>query len=219
MTWVNSQAVDIGFPAICALIECWPGHLTPSECVSLADRVSRGRDKITNTASAELALTSLRYAGGMSVQEIHRALSQCEDQNKDLLRRACRLVEVAIVQKQQLTAAAAAAFSAANAGVNTSSSSSTVMVAATLLGVNGVVNNQQAVVAAVHNSPNFQNLNEIFFMIAHRWEALFQWSMKCDEKAAATAAAAAAAASAVVPPAMIAPNISTPPPIPNIGKT
>lgn len=215
MTWVNSQAVDIGFPAICALIECWPGHLTPSECVSLADRVSRGRDKITNTASAELALTSLRYAGGMSVQEIHRALSQCEDQNKDMLRRACRLVEVAIVQQvQQATAAAAAAVSAATGGVNTSSSSSTVMAAAALLGVNGVVSNQQAVVAAVHNSPNLQNLNEIFFMVAHRWEALFQWSMKCDEKAAATAAA-----SAVVPTSMIAPNISTPPPIPNIGKT
>lgn len=104
VTWVNSQAVDIGFPAICVLIECWPGLLTPSECVSLADRVSRGRDTMAVKAGAELALSSLRYASGMSVQEIQRALLQCKEQdmlkskeqNQDMLKRACHLVENAV---------------------------------------------------------------------------------------------------------------------------
>ena len=96
VTWVNSQAVDIGFPAICILIECWHGLLTPSECVSLADRVSRGRDNMAVKAAAELAFSSLRYAHLMNLTEIQRALIQCKEQSSDMLQRACIIVEHAV---------------------------------------------------------------------------------------------------------------------------
>jgi hypothetical protein len=96
VTWVNSQAVDIGFPAICILIECWHGLLTPSECVSLADRVSRGRDNMAVKAAAELAFSSLRYAHLMNLTEIQRALIQCKEQSSEMLQRACIIVEHAV---------------------------------------------------------------------------------------------------------------------------
>ena len=96
VTWVNSQAVDIGFPAICILIESWHGLLTPSECVSLADRVSRGRDNMAVKAAAELAFSALRYAHLMSLTEIQRALAQCKEQSSDMLQRACTVVEHAV---------------------------------------------------------------------------------------------------------------------------
>jgi hypothetical protein len=57
VTWLNGQAAEIGYAAICILIECWEGRLTPSECAILADRVSRGRDNMTVKAAAELALS------------------------------------------------------------------------------------------------------------------------------------------------------------------
>jgi hypothetical protein len=102
VTWVNSQAVDIGFPAICILIECWQGLLTPSECVSLADRVSRGRDNMAVKAAAELALSSLRYAHLTSLNEIQRALVQCKEQGGgEMLQRACTLVEQAVKEGAQ----------------------------------------------------------------------------------------------------------------------
>ncbi|RNA04312.1 zinc finger SWIM domain-containing 8 [Brachionus plicatilis] len=96
VTWVNSQAVEIGFPAICILIECWQAHLTPSECVCLADRVSRVRDQMAVKAAAELALSSLRFAHLMNLTEIQRALLQCKEQNKEMLQRACVVCENAV---------------------------------------------------------------------------------------------------------------------------
>jgi hypothetical protein len=96
VTWVNSQAVDIGFPAICILIECWQGLLTPSECVSLADRVSRGRDNMAVKAAAELAFSALRYAHLMNLTEIQRALIQCKEQSSEMLQRANVIVEHAV---------------------------------------------------------------------------------------------------------------------------
>ena len=93
VTWVNSQAVDIGYAAICILIECWQERLTPSECVSLADRVSRGRDNMTVKAAAELALAGLKHANQMNLTEIQRALMQCKEQSNDMLQRACVIVE------------------------------------------------------------------------------------------------------------------------------
>lgn len=96
VTWVNSQAVEIGFPAICILIECWQAHLTPSECVCLADRVSRVRDQMAVKAAAELALSSLRFAHLMNLTEIQRALLQCKEQNKEMVQRACVVCENAV---------------------------------------------------------------------------------------------------------------------------
>ncbi len=93
VTWVNSQATDIGYAAICILIECWHGRLTPSECVTLADRVSRGRDNMTVKAAAELALSGLKYANYMKLTEIQRALIQCKEQSNEMLERACIVVE------------------------------------------------------------------------------------------------------------------------------
>lgn len=96
VTAINGQAVDIGFPAICIFIECWQGLLTPSECVSLADRASRGRDNMAVKAAAELALSALRYAHMMNFNEIQRALVQCKEQGgAEMLQRACFLVEQA----------------------------------------------------------------------------------------------------------------------------
>ncbi|CAF0728702.1 unnamed protein product [Brachionus calyciflorus] len=96
VTWVNSQALEIGFPAICILIECWQAHLTPSECVSMADRVSRVRDNMAVRAAAELALSSLRYAHLMNLTEIQRALCQCKEKSKEMLQRACVVTENAV---------------------------------------------------------------------------------------------------------------------------
>ena len=96
VTWVNSHAVDLGFSAICILIECWQGRLTPSECVALADRVSRGRDNMAVKAAAELALSSLRFAQMMSLTEIQRALIQSKEQSNEMLQRACVTVEHAV---------------------------------------------------------------------------------------------------------------------------
>jgi hypothetical protein len=93
VTWVNSQAADIGYAAICILIECWHGRLTPSECVTLADRVSRGRDNMTVKAAAELALSGLGFANYMKLTEIQRALIQCKEQSNEMLEKACVVVE------------------------------------------------------------------------------------------------------------------------------
>jgi hypothetical protein len=93
VTWINSQAADIGYAAICILIECWQGRLTPSECVALADRVSRGRDNMAIKAAAELALSGLKFANFMNLTEIQRALIQCKEQSNEMLQRACVIVE------------------------------------------------------------------------------------------------------------------------------
>ena len=93
VTWINSQAADLGYAAICILIECWQGRLTPSECVALADRVSRVRDNMAVKAAAELALSSLKFANFMSLTEIQRALIQCKEQSTEMLQRACIIVE------------------------------------------------------------------------------------------------------------------------------
>lgn len=90
---VNSQALEIGFAALCTLIECWQGHLTPSECACIADKAARSRDTMTVKAAAELALSTLKYANLMNLTEIHRAFVQCKEQSSDMLQRACILAE------------------------------------------------------------------------------------------------------------------------------
>lgn len=105
VSWINGQAADIGYPAICILIECWVDHLTPSECVSLADRVSRGRDTMAVKAAAELALSSLKYSHSLTLQEIQRALVQCKEQSNDMLQRACLIVENSVKEGNNINLA------------------------------------------------------------------------------------------------------------------
>uniref|UniRef100_A0A0K2TKH9 SWIM-type domain-containing protein n=1 Tax=Lepeophtheirus salmonis TaxID=72036 RepID=A0A0K2TKH9_LEPSM len=93
--WVTSQALEIGTPAIEFLIGTWEGHLSPTEAVSIADRVSRGRDPHVIRASAELALSVLPHASALKVTEIQRAICQCQQQSQDMLERACLAVEKA----------------------------------------------------------------------------------------------------------------------------
>jgi hypothetical protein len=93
VSWISGQAADIGYQAICILIECWEGHLTPAECALLADRVSRGRDTMAVKAAAELALSSLQYSHALNLQEIQRALIQCKEQSDEMLQYACYIVE------------------------------------------------------------------------------------------------------------------------------
>lgn len=95
-TFVGDQTAEIGFPAICIMIECWQSHFTPSECAKLADRVSRGRDSMAVKAAAELALSTLRFANVMELNEIQRALIQCKEQSAEMLQRGCILVEHAV---------------------------------------------------------------------------------------------------------------------------
>jgi hypothetical protein len=105
VSWINGQAAEIGYPAICILIECWQDHLTPSECALLADRVSRGRDTMAVKAAAELALSSLKYAHSLTLQEIQRALVQCKEQNSDMLQRGCLIVENSVKEGNNINLA------------------------------------------------------------------------------------------------------------------
>jgi hypothetical protein len=70
------QAMEIGAPAICFLIDTWEGHLTPPEAVSIADRASRGCDLNIVRAAAELALSCLPHAHALNPNEIQRAILQ-----------------------------------------------------------------------------------------------------------------------------------------------
>lgn len=139
-------------------------------------------------ASAELAFASLRFASSMSITEIQRAFSQCKEQNADMLRRACRLVENAVVQ--QVEAATQAVVAAATA-------SSSALVGGGLIGGSNQVAGQSTaatVVVVSQNLSNLQTLHEIYFAVAKRWDELYQESLRAHSNAQAEAAAAAAAA-------------------------
>lgn len=92
---VIGQALEIGSPAICFLIDTWEGHLTPPEVASLADRASRGRDPAMVQSAADLALSCLPCAHALNPNEIQRAIMQCKEQNNGMLERACLAVESA----------------------------------------------------------------------------------------------------------------------------
>jgi hypothetical protein len=44
VSWITGQAIDIGRAAIRLLVDTWPGHLTPSEVATLADKASQTRE-------------------------------------------------------------------------------------------------------------------------------------------------------------------------------
>lgn len=95
VSWIASQALEIGSAAITFLIDTWEGHLTPPEVASLADRASRGRDPNMVGTAAELALACLPHAHALNPNEIQRAIMQCKEQNNEMLERACLAVESA----------------------------------------------------------------------------------------------------------------------------
>ncbi|GAB6028261.1 hypothetical protein CHUAL_002442 [Chamberlinius hualienensis] len=95
VSWIASQALEIGSSAISFLIDTWEGHLTPPEVASLADRASRGRDPNMVGTAAELALSCLPHAHALNPNEIQRAIMQCKEQNNEMLERACFAVESA----------------------------------------------------------------------------------------------------------------------------
>ncbi|XP_069979906.1 zinc finger SWIM domain-containing protein 8 homolog isoform X3 [Penaeus vannamei] len=93
VSWITSQAVEIGSPAVSFLIDTWEGHLTPQEAASIADRASRGRDAATIKAAAKLALSCLPHAHALNPNEIQRAIIQCKEQSDEMLESACFAVE------------------------------------------------------------------------------------------------------------------------------
>jgi len=71
-------AIDIGAPALMFIIENWPGHLTPGEANSLADRGSRSEIPDVQNLAARLALSCLSYADKLTSHEIIQAINQVD---------------------------------------------------------------------------------------------------------------------------------------------
>ena len=95
VSWISGQAMEIGHQAITLLLKRWEGNLTPSEVVSIADRASRYNDRAMVRAAAELGLSCLHMATTLNPGEIQRALSQCREEDAQLLEQACQAVESA----------------------------------------------------------------------------------------------------------------------------
>ena len=95
VSWITSQAMDIGATAIRFLINTWDGHLTPSEVASIADGSSRGRDPAMVGAAAELALSCLSQAHALNPNDIARAIMQCKEHSDMMLEKGCLAVEEA----------------------------------------------------------------------------------------------------------------------------
>lgn len=95
VSWISGQAMEIGHQAITLLLERWEGNLTPSEVASIADRASRSNDRTMVRAAAELGLSCLHMATTLNPVEIQRALSQCREEDSQLLDQACQAVESA----------------------------------------------------------------------------------------------------------------------------
>ncbi len=95
VSWITSQAMDIGATAIRFLINTWTDHLTPSEVASIADGASRGRDPAMVGAAAELALSCLNQAHALNPNDIARAIMQCKEHSDMMLEKACLAVEEA----------------------------------------------------------------------------------------------------------------------------
>ena len=95
VSWISGQAMEIGHQAITLLFKSWEGNLTPSEVASIADRASRSNDRTMVRAAAELGLSCLHMATTLNPGEIQRALSQCREEDVQLLEQGCQAVESA----------------------------------------------------------------------------------------------------------------------------
>lgn len=95
VSWICTQAMEIGPPALSFLISTWRGHLTPFEVAALADRASRGFSASMITIAAKLALSALAHASSLNQNEIQRALIQCKEQSDEMYMLGLEAVEIA----------------------------------------------------------------------------------------------------------------------------
>ena len=95
VSWISGQAMEIGSAAVQLLLKHWDGNLTPSEVASIADRASRSNDPNMVKSAAELALSCLHMAHTLNPGEILRALTQCREEDTQLLDSGCQAVESA----------------------------------------------------------------------------------------------------------------------------
>ena len=95
VSWISTQALELGNVALNILLEKWEQHLTPAEVASIADRASKSNDQVTVQTAAQLALACLSMAHTLNPGYIRSSLGQCKDQGSDLLEQACMAVESA----------------------------------------------------------------------------------------------------------------------------
>lgn len=95
VSWISTQALELGNVALGILLEKWENHLTPSEVASIADRASKSNDQTTVQKAAQLALACLSMAHTLNPGYIRSSLCQCKEQGSDLLEQACNAVESA----------------------------------------------------------------------------------------------------------------------------
>lgn len=95
VSWIHSQALEIGKPALEIIKHTWKKHLTPTEVASLADRGSQSNDPLVVEEAALLALAILPNAYSLTAVESQKALKQCKETSPKLLEDACLAVEKA----------------------------------------------------------------------------------------------------------------------------
>ncbi|XP_059097624.1 zinc finger SWIM domain-containing protein 8-like [Tigriopus californicus] len=95
VSWITSQALELGCSALNFLMNTWEGHFSPTEVASLADKASKSRDNTMVRAGAELALSVCHHAGALNPTETQRAIEQCNEQSVQMLEKACLAVEKA----------------------------------------------------------------------------------------------------------------------------
>ena len=95
VSWISTQALELGNVALSILLEKWEEHLTPAEVASIADRASKSNDQTTVQNAAQLALACLSMAHTLNPGYIRSSLTQCKEQGSELLEQACKAVESA----------------------------------------------------------------------------------------------------------------------------
>jgi hypothetical protein len=95
VSWISTQALELGNVALGILLEKWAQHLTAAEVASIADRASKSNDQVTVQTAAQLALACLSMAHTLNPGFIRSSLGQCKDQGSALLEQACMAVESA----------------------------------------------------------------------------------------------------------------------------
>eukprot|EP00095_Tigriopus_kingsejongensis_P011250 maker-scaffold550_size154339-snap-gene-0.21 protein:Tk11250 transcript:maker-scaffold550_size154339-snap-gene-0.21-mRNA-1 annotation:"zinc finger swim domain-containing protein 8" len=95
VSWITSQALELGSSALNFLMSTWEGHFSPTEVANLADKASKSRDTAMVRAGAELALSVCHHAGALNPNDTQRAIEQCNEQSVQMLEKACLAVEKA----------------------------------------------------------------------------------------------------------------------------
>ena len=95
VSWISTQALELGNVALSILLEKWEEHLTPAEVASIADRASKSNDQTTVQKAAQLALACLSMAHTLNPGYIRSSLAQCKEHGSELLEQACKAVESA----------------------------------------------------------------------------------------------------------------------------